>query len=96
MRGAVSYRRSAFSFVSTLSTPFSRFEQEALGKTDRIRQMKDFRNLAVWEKAHRLVLAIYKATAGFPNRREISAREPNTKISKLNSRKHCRGMWPQW
>lgn len=28
--------------------------------------MKDFRTLKVWEKAHALTLAIYKATAGFP------------------------------
>ena|ERR1051326_1841293 len=28
--------------------------------------MKDFRDLKVWEKSHRLVLAIYDATRGFP------------------------------
>lgn len=28
--------------------------------------MKDFRQLKVWEKAHQLALAIYKATASFP------------------------------
>ena len=28
--------------------------------------MKDFRQLRVWEKAHRLTLAIYAATRGFP------------------------------
>lgn len=28
--------------------------------------MKDFKTLKVWEKAHALTLAIYKATAGFP------------------------------
>ena len=28
--------------------------------------MKDFRTLKVWEKAHMLTLAIYKATGGFP------------------------------
>jgi four helix bundle protein len=28
--------------------------------------MKDFRQLKVWEKAHRLALAIYKASAMFP------------------------------
>ena len=28
--------------------------------------MKDFRQLKVWEKAHQLALAIYKATKGFP------------------------------
>ena len=28
--------------------------------------MKDFRQLKVWEKAHHLVLEIYKATATFP------------------------------
>ncbi|MGD8402807.1 MAG: four helix bundle protein [Anaerolineales bacterium] len=28
--------------------------------------MKDFRTLKVWEKSHRLVLAIYKATKPFP------------------------------
>jgi len=28
--------------------------------------MKDFRQLKVWEKAHQLALAIYKAAKGFP------------------------------
>ena len=28
--------------------------------------MKDFRSLKVWEKSHALILAIYKATEGFP------------------------------
>lgn len=28
--------------------------------------MKDFRELNVWRKAHRLALEVYKATAGFP------------------------------
>ena len=28
--------------------------------------MKDFRDLRVWEKAHRLVLESYRATASFP------------------------------
>jgi four helix bundle protein len=28
--------------------------------------MRDFRNLQVWEKAHQLTLAVYKATAAFP------------------------------
>jgi four helix bundle protein len=29
--------------------------------------MRDYRNLLVWEKAHRLTLAIYKSTRCFPN-----------------------------
>lgn len=28
--------------------------------------MRDFRELKVWEKSHRLVLAVYRATATFP------------------------------
>ena len=28
--------------------------------------MKDFRELKVWQKAHRLTLAVYEATEGFP------------------------------
>ena len=28
--------------------------------------MKDFKNLQVWEKAHRLALDVYKATISFP------------------------------
>src|SRR3984893_10592145 len=28
--------------------------------------MKDFRNLKVWEKAHSLTLAVYRASGGFP------------------------------
>jgi four helix bundle protein len=30
--------------------------------------MRDFHDLKVWSKAHQLVLAIYKASAGFPQR----------------------------
>jgi four helix bundle protein len=29
--------------------------------------MKNFRELKVWEKGHELTLAVYKATASFPN-----------------------------
>jgi four helix bundle protein len=29
--------------------------------------VKDFRKLQVWEKSHRLTLAVYKATMAFPN-----------------------------
>ena len=28
--------------------------------------MKDFRRLEVWQKAHKLSIAVYKQTAGFP------------------------------
>ena len=28
--------------------------------------MRDFKLLKVWEKAHRLTLAVYKASAAFP------------------------------
>ena len=28
--------------------------------------MQDFRNLAVWQKAHRLTLAVYRASRSFP------------------------------
>ena len=28
--------------------------------------MRDFREIKVWEKSHRLILGIYKATGGFP------------------------------
>ena len=28
--------------------------------------MKDFRKLEVWQKAHGLVLAVYRETTGFP------------------------------
>jgi four helix bundle protein len=28
--------------------------------------LQDFKKLTVWEKGHRLTLAVYKATAGFP------------------------------
>jgi four helix bundle protein len=30
--------------------------------------VRDFRELKVWEKGHRLTLAIYEATRGFPGR----------------------------
>ena len=29
--------------------------------------MKDFRSIGVWKKSHELVLAVYKASAGFPS-----------------------------
>jgi len=38
--------------------------------------MKDFRDFKVWEKAHALVLAIYKATEAFP-RHECSGWRAN-------------------
>ena len=28
--------------------------------------MRDFRSVKVWQKAHKMVLAIYKATVSFP------------------------------
>ncbi len=28
--------------------------------------MKDFRNLKIWEKSHKIVLAVYEATRSFP------------------------------
>jgi four helix bundle protein len=31
-----------------------------------VSEMKDFRNLMVWEKSHKLTLQIYRATAKFP------------------------------
>lgn len=34
------------------------------------RVMQDFRNLTVWQKAHRLALLVYRSTRGFP-REEI-------------------------
>jgi four helix bundle protein len=34
--------------------------------------MKDFRTLKVWEKAHALTLAIYKATDGFPKQEQYA------------------------
>ena len=30
-------------------------------------QIKNFKDLKVWQKSHKLVIAIYKATARFPN-----------------------------
>ncbi len=30
--------------------------------------MKDFRRLKVWHKAHQLVLAVYRGSAGFPSK----------------------------
>ena len=41
---------------------FFPFAAQRLGET----QMKDFRDLKVWEKAHALVLACYEATGNFP------------------------------
>lgn len=51
--------------------------------------MKDFRNLQVWEKSHRLALEVYEATRSFPREvleyslllaRELSLLdEPNSK-----------------
>lgn len=33
--------------------------------------MKDFRKLVVWEKSHKIVLAIYKATSIFPKEEQF-------------------------
>ena len=43
-----------------------RLEQVVLGNFQGALPMKDFRSLVVWQKAHSLALASYRATRGFP------------------------------
>jgi len=43
--------------------------------------MKDFRNLAVWRKAHELTLAIYRATKSFPREEEYGLKSQMRRAS---------------
>ncbi len=42
------------------------------GNQGAARNLKAFRDLKVWRKAHDLTLAVYKATAGFPKEEQYS------------------------
>jgi four helix bundle protein len=74
-QSAVSNRRSAISnqqsAVSNQQSAISG-QQSAVGTRGQLEcsavggMMKDFRRLAVWHKAHQLVLSVYQATARFP------------------------------
>ncbi len=39
--------------------------------------MQNFRNLTVWQKAHRLTLAVYQFTRSFPREGNIRIEQPN-------------------
>ena len=56
--------------------------------------MKDFRKLAVWQKAHRLTLKVYEATRKFP-REELYGLTGQTEEFKPYSDKYRRRLWPR-
>lgn len=43
------------------------FQHQPLPTTKRTDAMQDFRNLEVWQRAHQVVLAVYRVTTGFPS-----------------------------
>ncbi|MBU4345437.1 MAG: four helix bundle protein [Proteobacteria bacterium] len=47
--------------------------------------MRDFRELKVWEKAHRLTLQIYRITKNFPSdeRFGLTVRELNQQVNEV-------------
>jgi len=49
--------------------------------------MKDFRDLKVWEKSHKLTLEIYAVTAG-----TVRSDEPDSSMQRFDRGEHCRGM----
>jgi hypothetical protein len=51
--------------------------------------MKEFRRLTVWEKAHALTLAIYRATATFSKRRDLRHQQPNATVQRFGCSKYC-------
>lgn len=48
------------------------FRPKTARRSLRIECVKDFRNLAVWEKSHHLTLAVYKATQRFPKEEQYA------------------------
>jgi hypothetical protein len=46
--------------------------------------MKDFRELKVWEKSHRLALKVYSATTKFPKEELYGLLHPKAKNRPLN------------
>lgn len=58
--------------------------------------MRDFRRLKVWEKAHGLSLAVYKATATFPQQELFGLTSQLRRAAVSIPAKHCRGLWKEW
>jgi len=54
--------------------------------------MKNFRELKVWEKAHRLVLAVYKATVRFPDQERYGLYQSNPPGHCFHCGQHRRGL----
>jgi hypothetical protein len=50
--------------------------------------MKDFRNLKVWEKSHRLVLAVYRVTASFPTEERFGLTSQMRRAAPLGPDEH--------
>jgi hypothetical protein len=53
--------------------------------------MRNFRELKVWERSHRLVLDVYEATGKFP-REETYGLAPAPPLLRLYSGQHSRGL----
>lgn len=54
--------------------------------------MRDFKELKVWQKAHRLVLDIYAQSRAFPRRRALRAHCPPPQVGALDPLERGRGM----
>jgi 23S rRNA-intervening sequence protein len=53
--------------------------------------MRDFREIKVWAKAHRLTLEVYRVTATFPGE-EIYG-QSTKEIGSLDPSQYCRRLW---
>jgi hypothetical protein len=50
--------------------------------------MRDFRKLAVWEKAHQVALATYRLAAALPASEALAAHKPDATLGIFDCLKH--------
>jgi len=51
--------------------------------------MQDFRNLAVWRRAHQLTVDVYQVTESFPRSEMFGLITPITSLVLVNCNKSC-------
>jgi hypothetical protein len=56
--------------------------------------MRDYRDLQVWEKAHKLTLAVYRGTQGFP-KEERWVDQSDPPLGGFDRRELGRRLWPK-
>jgi len=70
-------------------------QQSALSSQRSEIDMKDFRKLNVWDKAHHLTLDIYNATASFP-KEEMYGLTSQIRRAAASIGEHCRRLWKEF